>query len=239
MMPVIAVIPSFDENTLSYKIPVSYTRALIKHGAFPIIIPYEAPFKLALSKIDGILFIGGGDPDPALWGEKPSPDLGIVQPKRDSFEIGSVRTAFYNDIPSLGICRGCQIMNVALGGTLFQDIHTDTCSRSRHMQCEPSHYPTHKILLNYPSLLYSIFKKDYNIVNSFHHQAINKLSPKLKVSAYAEDGIIEAIECPEKAFFMGVQWHPELMPDDEIQNKIFSAFIKKAEKYQGGKTWDH
>lgn len=230
MIPVIAVIPSFDPSSATYTIPSSYTKALIKNGAFPVIIPYEASFNIIVSKLSGILFIGGGDPEPKLWNELPGKHIGVIVPQRDAFELNAVREAFDRNIPTLGICRGCQIMNVALGGTLFQDITADTHSTANHMQSEPKNHPSHPVLLNSGSLLYTLLKKSYNCVNSFHHQAINKVAPPLAVSAHSPDGIIEAVECPAKSFFLGIQWHPELMNDDG-QNNIISAFVKAAEKY--------
>lgn len=234
MLPVIAVIPSFNEGY--YTLSDAYIKALSSH-ALPIIIPYETDFKLIADNIDGILLTGGGDPDPSLWGEKPIKECGMICKERDSFEKEVILTAFKKDIPLLGICRGVQMIAASLGGTLFQDIKVSLPDAHEHMQTASRHCPTHRILLNYASVLYTISEKHYNSVNSFHHQAIDKIPPGFIISAVSEDGITEAIECPLKSFFVGVQWHPEAMAGDETQKKLFSAFIKAAEKHQGGKLW--
>ena len=237
MFPFIAVIPSFDENEGRYTVPDTYIKAISSLNAIPLIIPYEADFKLIADNIDGILLTGGGDPSPSLWGEKPIKKCGTICKKRDSFEKEVIITAYEKDIPLLGICRGAQMIAASLGGTLFQDIKTCCPDKNEHMQTEPRSCPTHSVLLNLSSLLYTISEKHYNRVNSFHHQAIDKIPPGFIISAVSEDGITEAIECPLKSFFVGVQWHPEAMTNDETQKKIFSAFIKAAEKHQGGKLW--
>ncbi len=238
MLPLIAVIPSFNERDGFYTLSAAYTKAIASLNAIPVIIPYDCDFKLIAENADGILLTGGGDPHPSLWGETPKKGLGDVCKARDSYEKEMILTAFKKDIPLLGICRGAQMIAVALGGTFFQDIKTALPGADEHMQSAPRHCPTHGILLNFSSLLYTICEKHYNRVNSFHHQAIDKLPPAFTVSAVSEDGICEAIECPLKSFFIGVQWHPEAMLNDETQKKLFSAFIKAAEKYQGGKLWE-
>lgn len=227
MNPIIAIIPSFDFSSNTYSVPSSYTKILSSLGAFTVIVPYETAFISLLPMIDAILLIGGCDPNPLFWGESPHKTLGKVNPNRDKYEINVVKTAFKNDIPLFGICRGAQIMNVALGGTLFQDISLAP-SDLKHMQSAPTSFPTHGIFLNLPSLLYTLWQKYYNEVNSFHHQAIDLVPPPLSVCAKSPDGLTEAIECCEKTFFLGVQWHPELMSEDENQRKLFCAFVSAA-----------
>ncbi len=234
MLPVIAVIPSFNEGC--YTLSDAYIKAISSY-AIPVIIPYETNFKHISENIDGVLLTGGGDPDPALWGEKPIKECGMICKERDRFEKEIILSAYEKNIPLLGICRGAQMIAASLGGTLLQDIKACYPDKNEHMQTASRHCPTHIILLNYASLLYTISEKHYNKVNSFHHQAIDNIPPGFIISAVSEDGITEAIECPLKSFFMGVQWHPESMPDDKTQKKLFSAFIKAAEKHQGGKLW--
>ena len=228
MEPTVAVIPSYDSSKNFYTVPVSYTEALSRLNAFSVIIPYSVPFSAVIDKIDGILLIGGGDPDPSLWNQYPKKYVREVQPQRDSFEAAVVKEAFKRDIPLLGICRGCQILTAALGGSLYQDIYAETSSDLKHMQNMPACCPSHGILINSGTLLYSVTQKYYNKVNSFHHQAIDRLPPGFVCSASASDGITEAVECPSKHFFMGVQWHPELMLGDETQLSLFSAFVAAA-----------
>lgn len=230
MEPIIAIIPSYDFSKELYTVPSSYAIALSRLNAFPVIIPYSVPFFLLSDKIDGILLTGGGDPDPALWNQYPKNCVKEISPMRDSFEVSVIKEAYKKDIPLLGICRGCQMIAVSLGGSLYQDIYAETSSELKHMQNAPAYYPTHGIIINSGSLLYSITQKYYNKVNSFHHQSINLLPPGFICSASASDGVIEAIECPSKRFFMGVQWHPELMTDDNTQLSLFSAFVKSAKK---------
>lgn len=227
MKPLIALIPSFDFASSSYTLSSAYAKALSLCGAFSVIVPYETAFNALLPMINGIILTGGCDPNPLLWGENPHKTLGNINPVRDSYEINAVKTAYKNDIPLFGICRGAQIMNVAMGGTLFQDI-SQAPSDLKHMQSAPPSFPTHGIFLNSPSLLYTLWQKYYNEVNSFHHQAIGALSPCLSVCASSPDDITEAVECPERTFFLGVQWHPELMLENEDQKKLFSAFVSAA-----------
>ena len=159
--------------------------------------------------------------------------MGKVDPLRDYFEITITKKAIEKEKPLLAICRGIQVLNVAAGGTLIQDIYTQIKDPIKHVWYSasggdaPPNYPTHKIKIKKDSKLYELFKKETLRVNSFHHQAVKDVGDKLTPTAWAEDGIIEALEYVGKRFIMGIQWHPERMLESEMI-KLFQALIKDA-----------
>ena len=238
--PLIGITSKYDYTQKSSILSVGYYRAIEKAGGIPIILP--TPFSNnnledLLSNLDGILLSGGPDLDPKYFNEETFPENGEISPYRDEFEILLVKKAFEARLPLLGICRGLQVLNVALGGSLYQDIYSKKMSTTpdllntdiqiihtpklQHVQKSPHWYPCHNVTIKPDTLLYSIFTHN-NIslrvdepktisVNSFHHQAIKGLAKDFLVSAQSSDGIIEAIEHKSLPFFVGIQWHPELM----------------------------
>lgn len=205
-----------------------YARRIQEAGAVPtVLLPPESPEDAealaasAVERMDGLLLAGGYDVDPAYYGESPAPGLGTVEPLRDAFEIALVRAFRRAGRPILGICRGAQVLNVALGGTLYQDI-------PGHNQSEPRPQATHPVFLAAESRLFRILGGVRELaVNSFHHQAVRTLAPGLVAVAHAPDGTIEAVEAREGAFLLGVQWHPEWL-EDEASRAIFRAFVSAA-----------
>lgn len=186
-----------------------YALAVARTGAIPLLLPVcgrQYHWYEMLHVIDGLILSGGGDPDAALFGEDASPGQGNVQPERDAMELWLARHALRNGIPLLGICRGAQVMAVAAGGTLYQDLAG--VEKVQHDQKAPRTYPIHRIRIRQPSLLYTIVQQQEIRVNSLHHQAI-KRPGNLRVCAVAPDGVTEAVELPEHPFALGVQWHPE------------------------------
>ncbi|WP_250277494.1 gamma-glutamyl-gamma-aminobutyrate hydrolase family protein [[Clostridium] colinum] len=168
--------------------------------------------------INGILLTGGGDIEPSLYNQKKHWQSQDIYLERDNFEISLLKEAFKRKIPTLAICRGMQIMNVAFGGTINQHI-------DGHMQKEDKKIPTHYIDIEKDTILYNILEKDSIKVNSVHHQVVDKVANGFKVCAKCEN-IIEGIEYIDKdIFFMGLQWHPEALYD-ENSKKIFSSFVK-------------
>ena len=164
--------------------------------------------------IDGLLLSGGGDINPLLLGEEPSPALHSINPRRDLPELLLTRLAHDRQIPILGICRGCQILSAALGGSVYQDIDEELrgkgeALRVKHSQDLPREYASHTVTVKPDSLLFRIMKSETLAVNSFHHQAVNLPGPHLCVSATASDGVVEAVESSEYKSILGVQWHPE------------------------------
>jgi putative glutamine amidotransferase len=165
-------------------------------------------------QLDGLLLTGGGDLDPASYGETPTAVLLDVDSSRDRFEIELTRHAMEADLPVLAICRGLQVINVARGGTLVQDIQTEVSAALEHLVRVPPSAIVHEVWITRGSRLWKLMQEklggeDTLPVNSRHHQAVRRLAPGFEVSATAPDGIIEAIECSTATFCLAVQWHPE------------------------------
>lgn len=204
---------------------MKYIEAIKRVGGIPLVIPYidlEIRKDEFFDLFDGFLLSGGGDVHPMFYGEEPRKTEKVI-PERDKFEIEIVKKCFENKKPILGICRGLQVMNVSMGGTLIQDIE----SYIEHKQSAPYNKLTHSIIIDKKSQLYEIFGKEELMVNSFHHQAIRKLGEELKISAKAKDEIVEAIESEKHPFFIGVQFHPEhLFEENEIFFNLFKSFVE-------------
>ena len=185
-----------------------------------------------LSMVDGIIFAGGEDIDPAYQGEDPIPALEATNPFRDSFEITLCQEAYKQNISILGICRGIQLMAIALNGSVYQDIKS--IEKVKHSQSTPRWQPTHKINISESSFLKEIAGNEQEdfFVNSFHHQAVKELPENFTVSATTNDGIIEAMESQKNdSFYLGVQWHPEEMFNtNSFSRRIFNWFINKCNK---------
>ena len=209
-------------------VAADYIRAVERNGGLPILIPNVKNMEdmsLVLDKIDGLLLSGGHDVNPRTYKERNSGKAGNFDNIRDHQEIFMTEYALEKDIPILGICRGLQILNITLGGTIHQDLPSAgffAHSMSNSLRNEPSH--SLKILEDSP--LYEIFKRDEIWTNSYHHQGINELGKGLKVAALSEEGLIEAVYLDDKKFALAVQWHPEMMYDNEEMNLIFKKFIK-------------
>ncbi|MDW7650750.1 MAG: gamma-glutamyl-gamma-aminobutyrate hydrolase family protein [Bacillota bacterium] len=194
-----------SEHSLS----AAYVRAVARSGALPLLLPACPGRQLwenMLQSVDALLLSGGGDPDARLFGEEPSPRQGEVQPARDSMELYLARQALARGIPLLGICRGAQIMAVAAGGTLHQDLVG--IAAVQHDQKAPRTYPIHQVTIRVDSRLHNIVGAAKIRVNSMHHQAV-KHPGNLQVCGFAADGVIEAVELTGHPFALGVQWHPE------------------------------
>jgi putative glutamine amidotransferase len=222
----IGITGSHDDDAGSVFLKDYYLNAIGAAGGMPVILPPTRDDELIdsyLAICGGLLLSGGGDVDPAWWGEKPLKGLGRVSLLRDYFEIRLTRLALRQNIPVLGICRGCQVMNVAVGGSLIQDLP----GGFEHNQNAPRDVPIHGILIDNGSRLASIIGKDRIRVNSFHHQAVKQLADGLKITACASDGTVEALEDPGQAFFIGVQWHPECL-NDEASGQLFKSFVSAA-----------
>lgn len=212
--------------------PKSYSKAIEHAGGLPILLPIiDENVELIeemLEHVDGLLLTGGVDVDPLLFGEQPHRELGRIDPGRDYFELHLAKAAMKKGIPILGICRGCQILNVAAGGTIIQDIPEVLGKQNviKHQQSAPRWYPTHTARLVEGTKLASIFGEKEISINSYHHQSVNQPAPGFVVSAQATDGVIEAIEFADHPFTIGVQWHPELMwYRCPIFSKLFDRFV--------------
>ena len=178
--------------------------------------------------VDGILLSGGGDIDPLLFGEEPLRQNGEISPLRDSFELTLCRAALESGLPLFGICRGMQVMNIAAGGTIYQDIPAQTGSTLKHSQQAPRPHGTHSVLPLENSLLAALWGKNRVAVNSFHHQAVAQLGEGFSAAAHSPDGIIEAVEREDAPFVLGVQWHPEYL---DRHRGIFNALATAGERF--------
>ena len=216
------------------RISVDYTRAIINAGGSPVIIPTDYPVdevEALRGALDGILLTGGGDIDPIRYRGKSHPRLIYVSPARDELEIALAKIAVKTDWPLLGICRGVQVMNVMLHGTLYVNIPTQFNSKLDHNTPydQGRDLIAHEVTIEAGSRLAAIIGKDSIPVNSFHHQAARDIAPGLKISARATDGVVEGLELPDHRFFIGVQWHPECIQARPEQQALFKAFTKAAQ----------
>lgn len=211
-----------------------YVDAVINNGGIPLIIPFSQNkeiIKKQVEMIDGLILSGGHDVYPFNYGQEPKQKIGKVFPERDEYDFELLQNAKEREIPILGICRGLQIMNVFEGGSLYQDLSYIEHEVLKHDQNDKPELKIHAVILDKNSKLYDIFKIDKFLINSFHHQAINELGKNLKIVAKANDGVIEAIESINYPFYIGVQWHPEMLEkSDKLMKDLFSEFIKSAKK---------
>jgi putative glutamine amidotransferase len=213
-----------------------YHKSVAANGGIPIILPYIKP-EISIETLplcDGIILSGGEDVDPKLFDQDPHHQLGPTTPERDLAEIAIVKYALENDIPLLAICRGVQILNVALGGTLIQDIPSQVKESIQHSQKIDRSLDTHWVTISKDSKLYEILGSDRVRVNSLHHQAIGEVANDLRIVAKSSDGIVEAVEYSHPTTFMvGVQWHPESMASTSSEmNHLFAELVKSSAKVQ-------
>lgn len=211
---------------------MDYCKAVKGVGAIPVLITSildKSYIDKLTDKIDGFIFTGGSDINPLLYGKGIEEYCNNINPTRDNFELMLLKKVIEKDKPLLGICRGMQILNVFYGGTLCQDILTLYPQRLNHKVLNlPKWHFAHDVNIQKNTSLYELFGKENILVNSFHHQSIEKLGDGLTVTAIAKDSVIEGIEDLKKYLVMGVQWHPEMMVDKEPeQMRIFNYFIKK------------
>lgn len=237
MKPIIGITPSIEQNETTYTVHRAHCQAIADAGGIPIIMPYGFGklMKQYVRIIDGLYLTGGDDIDPHYFNKEPHPDLGKVDPLRDQFEIELVHEMLSLHKPILGICRGSQIINVALGGTMYQDLLAEKDGRLiQHTQYRSLQYSSHAVKVKKSSLFYQIVKKETIHVNSNHHQANDTLGANLHTVAVSEDGVIEAIERRGTPFVIGVQWHPErlLERSDAVSKLIYISFVNEAREVQ-------
>jgi putative glutamine amidotransferase len=212
-----------------YAIRENYCAAVCRAGGLPVLLPHELELATAyLDWIDGLVITGGGfDVDPALFGAETRHPSVKTKDRRTAFELAAARGALSRDLPVLGICGGQQLLNVALGGTLFQHIADEVPGALQHGQPNPRDEPGHVVRIVAGTLLRRITQADSLAVNSAHHQAVKEAAPGLVVDAVAEDGVVEGIEDPSRRFCLGVQWHPEFELSDG-DRRIFREFVAAA-----------
>ena len=225
--PLIGVLPLWDAEKGHYWMFPGYLDAVMQAGGCPAVLPLcgEGDMTgLYAAAFDGFLFTGGPDVAPSLYNETPSEKCGVPVPLRDTMENGLIQTLIGLDKPVLGICRGIQLINAALGGSLYQDIPGEYPTAVNHWQEPPYSEPVHRVHPVPDTPLAALLRKDTIDVNSHHHQAVKRLSPRLSVMALSEDGLIEAAYMPNRRFVWAVQWHPEHTLWDENSRALFKAF---------------
>lgn len=229
MRKVIGVVPLWDEKKDSCWMLPGYMQGLEACGALPLVLPLttdEGVLADALRLCDGLLLTGGHDIDPALYGQAPLPQCGVLCPARDKMEVYLLRAALAADKPVLGICRGIQLLNAVLGGTLYQDLPTQHPSDVTHVMTPPYDRAVHTVEILPGTLLADLCGAGTLAVNSYHHQAVDKAAPGLQVMAQAPDGLVEAVRLPGKAFVVAVQWHPEFSyKNDACSKALLQAFV--------------
>ncbi|MCQ2968815.1 MAG: gamma-glutamyl-gamma-aminobutyrate hydrolase family protein [Clostridium sp.] len=222
-----------DNNIDRISVSSDYINAIEKSNGLPIIIPITSNLEnidTYINLCDGFLFTGGIDINPFFYKETPYKNLGEFNSKLDLFQLSLMKNIIDSKKPFLAICRGIQILNVACGGTLYQDFKQVPYHTVQHYQKSARYDPIHLINIKSNSTLYDLFGESL-YVNSFHHQCINKLGHNLKISALAPDNVIEAIEIKNYKFGIGVQWHPEMMLiNNDKMLYLFSELIETSYK---------
>ncbi|OGL00021.1 MAG: hypothetical protein A3E31_15905 [Candidatus Rokubacteria bacterium RIFCSPHIGHO2_12_FULL_73_22] len=235
-LPLVGVTTSVTVDTYPERayLNTAYVRAVEQAGGVPVLLP--PPLGAAArdglwARLDALILTGGGDVDPRHFGEPRHPTLAEVSEARDTLELELTRRALAQGFPLLAICRGIQVLNVALGGSLHQDIPSEPGSPLAHSQTERRHQPTHHVKVREGSRLAAILGTHEVDVNSFHHQALARLGRGLAAVAWAPDGIVEGVEetAGGDRFVVGVQWHPEdLVEHDPAARRLFAAFVTAA-----------
>ncbi|WP_339229414.1 gamma-glutamyl-gamma-aminobutyrate hydrolase family protein [Oceanobacillus sp. FSL K6-2867] len=231
MKPIIGVTASMETDRAYYSTANRNVKAIIRTGGIPVILPYiieEGDVAEIVNRLDGLYATGGGDIDPILFGEEPHPKLGLIIPERDRSEFNLIQKMLDKKKPILGVCRGSQILNIAAGGDMYQDIYSQIDKQLlQHSQEAPFDYGSHFVDVEKDSLLHKLTGEDKLRVNSYHHQANRMVTEEFQVSGTASDGVIEAIESKIHPFALGLQWHPEGMAEvnDEASLKIYAGFI--------------
>ena len=209
---------------------ITYVRAVEAAGGIPVVMP---PLRLEevpdlIARLDGVVLSGGPDLSPAAYDATPHPDLGTTEPALDAFEYAVVEEALGRELPILGICRGAQALNVALGGSLHQHLPEVVGDAIVHRQLQDGRMPTHDVEIVPRSLLAELLGSSPVAVNSFHHQAVDRLGSGLRVSARAPDGTIEAVEDRSRRFLLAVQWHAEALGEADGRRPLFDGLVAAA-----------
>ncbi|MDQ6711947.1 MAG: gamma-glutamyl-gamma-aminobutyrate hydrolase family protein [Candidatus Dormibacteraeota bacterium] len=230
-LPTLAIPPG--PKPPRYGINQSYVRALTAAGCAPVLIPLlddDERLHAIYERLDGIVFPGGADVAPGEYGEAPIGDLNVVEAPRDRTELTLARWAFADDLPVLGICRGQQVLNVALGGSLWQDLRHQGVTPDEHSDADGRVRSAliHGVRLDPDSRLAQLIDETDIQVNSLHHQAIKTIAPQLQVIGQSGDGVIEAVESPDRRFLIAVQWHPEEIDTIPWVQRLFAGFARAA-----------
>ena len=213
----------------------AYSDMVRKAGGAPVLLPNTTDpeeARRALGVFDGLLLTGGDDIQPKHYGEQARTDTVKTTPERDVFELAAIREADALGLPILGICRGAQVLNVAHGGTLFQDLREFRRPPTNdHTRGGAFYRRFHDVVIEHGSRLHEIMQRDTITIATSHHQAVKDIAAGLCVSAHAaEDNVVEAVEAPGTRFVVAVQWHPEVLPDDDATRRLAAAFVEAARR---------
>jgi putative glutamine amidotransferase len=227
-----------SQSEPTFFLPQRYVSAVEQAGAIALILPAnhaKRGLRRYMNLLDGLVISGGNfDIHPRYYGEKPINQLGIIKAQRTEFELELTTSALKRDLPVLGICGGAQAINVALGGSLYQDIAAQLPDAAEHQQSARKTVGGHRVQVQDGTRLHKIIGRQSLEVNTTHHQAIKKLGRGLVVNAVAGDGVIEGIESTQHGFVLGLQWHPEVLaPRQMLQQRIFLAFAAICRKRKG------
>jgi putative glutamine amidotransferase len=217
---------------------LDYVDGVAGAGGVPVVLPPtgdETAAETVIRSLDGLLLSGGSDLDPGYYGEEPVPELGVTLPERDAFEMTLVGLALRRGMPVFGICRGMQVLNVALGGTLYQDLPSQwERDVLKHRQDTPKWQPTHEVRVEDGSYVAGVMDREVVKVNSYHHQGVKDLARGLLATGRSSDGVVEAVEAVDvsERWLLGVQWHAEAMRGaGPQQESLFEAHVLAAKRH--------
>jgi putative glutamine amidotransferase len=222
--------PEGDPPTREMALGMLYLKAVERAGGLPVVLPPMAHDAIGplLDRLDGLCLSGGPDLDPDAYGAPPHHLLGEIEPDLDAFELALAQEADARAMPVLGICRGSQAMNVARGGTLHQHVADVVGHAVHHRQTEVARVPTHLVVVDQGTRLAATIGPGELAVNSFHHQAVDRLGRDLHANAHATDGLVEGIEDPDAPLYLGVQWHAEGLIGDPRNQALFALLVEVA-----------
>lgn len=244
MRPLVAVTttiaPGGSRGLPQVRLNASYLAAIQGAGASPLLVSPahdRASLRALIERADGLVLTGGDDIDPARYGAEPHPRSGVPNQARDRMEFAVLHAALERGTPVLAVCRGMQLLNVALGGTLVQDLPSERPGPLIHEQTAPIAHRWHAARVEEGSALHEVFGASELFINSFHHQGVDRLAPGLRATVWAEDGLVEGVEATEHPWVYGVQWHPErgeaeaLADERDPDRRLFWAFARAAERF--------
>lgn len=242
MLPVIGItarpqsVPSAGNTVLGFLVAHTYTDSVLRAGGIPVLLPPVETTLIdsLLDRVDGILLTGGGDIAPERYGAVRDSSVRMVNDERDEFELALIRRAYEHKIPTMAICRGNQVVNVAFGGTLVQDLQSHSGTHGHDIIGAAAYEPHSEVMIEKGSWIASILGAGIHCINSIHHQAVEHLGEGLRVVASAPDGTVEALDHEDRDWaLLSVQWHPEYLGDRDHgdSHDLFTAFIESAAKY--------
>lgn len=237
-LPVIGITTDYrQEERGRYDVPADYVEAVLLGGGAPLLLPpvedLEAVGAL-LARVDAVLLTGGRDLDPSHYQEAPHPQTRLLHPRRDRFELALARTAVGKGLPVMGICLGAQVLNVALGGSLYQHVPDQVASALAHTPSAAADRAYHRVRVAPDSGLGHILGRTELEVNSSHHQALREVARPLRAVAWSDDGLVEAAEALDRQFLLAIQWHPEnLARERSEQRALFAALVCAAQRPPG------